>query len=72
MVPLFPASIVMLSESLSPCDLTMAILLSSLNSTSAPNFFIASIHDFWEDDGKQIAMNGTAFEFSTGQLELDL
>ena len=39
---------------------------------SEHQLFIASIHDFWEDDGKQIAMNGTAFEFSTGQLELDL
>ena len=39
---------------------------------SEHQLFIASIYDFWEDDGKQIAMNGTAFEFSTGQLDLDL
>ena len=38
---------------------------------SEHQLFIASIYDFWEEDGKQITMNGTAFEFS-GQLELGL
>lgn len=39
---------------------------------SAHQLFIASIHDFCEEDGKQIVMNGDAFEFAdTAQLEFD-